>query len=474
LSLSSSDDSKNSKDTQKPKRHKTSSSTNSKKKNKEQSWIDLLSNVESKLATDAVTLPALERVTGDGAATATPLDTDKETKTKEQTMTEEDVWSVLLAEEKKHVKQMSNAERTLAMQRVWKDRKETSRSKQLRTVTADEMAYIGMIAQVQDKLARIDNPHKVQLAVDAKEGAVWPFVQWLCDVYADNTHHRLIVREELAPGDFHFRIGDVTVFAIERKALRDLSSAKKSERFGEQRARLLNANFPRNQIMYLFEYEPHLYSVASLPQVQYMLTWDEILNTESRMRHRDGMQAYVSPHVLATVLMLLKDLENLVRYASELIVPSNNAGASSSNNNGSSSNTNNEEQVHVRLYNPCRTCQADDAKAQANQAAAQYATKLRVSKKEKLTPEIFLQKCLMHVPRVTAEAAVKIVEDYGSMHFLLEAYEKYKGDPEHMLQGISYTPKGRTEDTLLGKVRSANIYRLLHGEPLLESCSKRK
>jgi hypothetical protein len=369
---------------------------------------------------------------------------------------EDDIWDILLKEDIKRVSEMNESDLFLDLKKKW----ETFIAPKQKSATADELAYIGMIVQVMLNLTRLENANKVQLAVDSAEGAVWPFLTFLADHPS-----KLVVREREPQGDFHLRIGEKdTVFVVERKALRDLSSGKKTERFAEQRARLLTSGFPRNQMLYIFEHEPHICTVANLQGQQWLLSWNEILNTESKMRHRDGMQALSTPHLLATLLLLLKDLEVLIHCSSDLLTFDLEA---SSNSNGD------EPQKRLRLYNPCPTCQPADSKMQANQSASQYSRTLRVKKVDKLTPEIFLQKSLMQVPRMSPEAAICIVEEFGSMSNLMKAFAESR-HPEQLLQHLSFETRKGKNKSAIGDKRSANTFRLLHGLPLLPSTTSKK
>lgn len=96
-------------------------------------------------------------------------------------------------------------------------------------------------------------------------------------------------------GDVHFEIGDATLFIFERKTIRDLCSAVQTNRHQEQRDRLLNSKFPTNQILYLFEWEPHLYTVADVAagKIEHLFDLQTIQTIMTNMVHKYSFQVFL-------------------------------------------------------------------------------------------------------------------------------------------------------------------------------------
>lgn len=352
---------------------------------------------------------------------------------------------------KQPVKPKTDEQRCLDLEKAWRKILSGQKTSKRTTPTLDEIAYIKQIVAMQNKLVSLlprAKEWKVRAEIDTREGRrIWPFVEFLESI-------ELVKPAGMPCGDVHFLVHDHIVFVMERKSLTDLTSSKQSGSYAEQRARLLSSGFPINQIAYVFESEPQLYSPATLQEQKkeakgkdqrQVMPWEQVWLTESRCRQRDGMAAYSSPHVLHTALMVLSDLAILIQEGAEALTIPNSGGK-------------------VRRSCPCPTCEQPEFELQQAMASSDYDAQLRVNgKKDLKTTERVQIKRFMCIPRITNPIARALAKEFPSDQALLRAFRD-ASNPEKLLCKVQYTDKG-TQKFLKPKA-AQNVYRVLHGKAL--------
>ena len=211
-----------------------------------------------------------------------------------------------------------------------------------------------------------------------------------------------ITIDTLDVGDIVFRNDSSIVLVIERKTVADLDASIIDGRHREQKARLFASE---SRFMYVIEGDIR-------KSINYEVASGSIINT----MFRDGLQVYKTMDINETALFVRRLYKKL--------------------------------QVDINIY-------WKEGISVPNKDV-DYSSKLKVKKKDNLTPNVWYINMLASIPRVSNKTANVIVQQYPTLQLLLEAYQITNNT--ELLCDIKYKNEGGKE-VKLGKVLAKNVYR---------------
>lgn len=239
---------------------------------------------------------------------------------------------------------------------------------------------------------------------------------------------KLIKTENLDIGDIVFKYQGNIILLIERKTIEDLGSSILDGRHKEQKFRIMNANIPLSNIMFLIEGK---LVDLDFGNIKKNTLQGSILNT----LFRDGIKVYRTLDVKETIYFIERFLEKFLKDGTKNIkqLLSNNV---------------------VLDENP----------------NINYIDVKKVKKKNNLTPEVFNKLVLLQIPGVSNNIVERIFEEYNSIKNILDSYyqidqldldekEKIK-QKENMLTNLQISISNNKKRKI-GKVISKRIYDFL-------------
>ena len=217
---------------------------------------------------------------------------------------------------------------------------------------------------------------------------------------------------------------------IERKTIYDLFSSIQDGRYKEQKYRLLK-NYDKSQIVYLIE------DVSTPSKIKYLrnftsVTQGSIVNTIFRDNIK-VVRSFNLEESVAYILNMLKKMKNNPEFfASELIETSETSESGESNDTSDTSD---------------------------------YVDNFKLKKSSEMTPINCALVQLSVIPGLSINMAKVIINRYGSLFKLMDAYQQISVDNlesrEQMLMNLELDIKNNKKRKL-GKVLSQRIYQYLH------------
>ena len=206
-----------------------------------------------------------------------------------------------------------------------------------------------------------------------------------------------------------------TILYVERKTVADLSASIKDGRSAEQKERL-KASTSRNRIIYLIEGNMEIQNITDrLEGLPAKSLYGNLINTQ--LKH--GIQVYKTSSLRESALYL------------------------------------------IRLYQKLST-ERDDFFTEKNSTDFDYAKTIKKEKKANMTPRILMHYTLCQIPSMSDMKAEPIVEKYGSISNLIEAFKTVPEEMrKKMLSDIRYKNKSG-KDTRIG-VSSVKVHDFLIG-----------
>jgi ERCC4-type nuclease len=172
----------------------------------------------------------------------------------------------------------------------------------------------------------------------------------------------------LEVGDIIFYINDEIKLIIERKTISDLYSSIKDGRYREQKARLLN-NYPKEKIMYLLEGDVSTNNRRINTEIVYGSITNTLLRDHIRILH--------SADIAETAKYISLIEKRLVKNPEFFMEPQNGG------------------------------------------VATDYATTIKLKKKDNMTPQMCQTLQLAQIPSLSIAKAHAIMEEYGSLYKLM-------------------------------------------------------
>lgn len=208
--------------------------------------------------------------------------------------------------------------------------------------------------------------------------------------------------KQLDIGDILIYVNDELFIVIERKTINDLISSIMDGRYREQKLRLkalMEKHNKRLKIIYLIEGKLIGKQKSSMPN-------STIWSTMCKLIMRDNFIVFRSKSI--------KESVNFIKTMSNKAVESYKANdyINSLNNKNINGDNDNENNTEDDVNN-------EDSK----NLFSQYASSIRIKKKENLTPGICFSRQLAQIPGVSARIALCIMNIYSSMPKLIIAYE---------------------------------------------------
>ena len=208
--------------------------------------------------------------------------------------------------------------------------------------------------------------------------------------------------KQLDIGDILIYVNDELFIVIERKTINDLISSIMDGRYREQKLRLkalMEKHNRRLKIIYLIEGKLIGKQKSSMPN-------STIWSTMCKLIMRDNFIVFRSKSI--------KESVNFIKTMSNKAVESYKANdyINSLNNKNINGDNDNENNTEDDVNN-------EDSK----NLFSQYASSIRIKKKENLTPGICFSRQLAQIPGVSARIALCIMNIYSSMPKLIIAYE---------------------------------------------------
>ena len=255
-----------------------------------------------------------------------------------------------------------------------------------------------MIKYLRDKIMS-------QLVIDNREKYIIKYINEYNDTIneADNkTKNKKIIKYEIKQldiGDILIYVNDVLFIVIERKTINDLISSIMDGRYREQKLRLkalMDKHNRQLKIIYLIEGKLIGKRKSSIPN-------STIWSTMCKLIMRDNFIVFRSKSI--------KESVNFIKTMSSKAVESYKANnyIKSLKNTNQNTNQNTEECVN----------NIEDSK----NLFSQYASSIRIKKKDNLTPGICFSRQLAQIPGVSTRIALCIMNVYQSMPKLIIAYE---------------------------------------------------
>lgn len=262
----------------------------------------------------------------------------------------------------------------------------------------------------------------MDLIVDSREGKL--------KEYFDSINEEItklginITYQNLNLGDIILKCNDIELI-IERKTIYDLFSSIQDGRYKEQKYRLLK-NYNLSQIVYLIE------DVANASKVKYLrnfssVTYGSIVNTI----FRDNIKVVRSFSLKESATYILNILKKM----------------------------NKNPEFFTSLKNQNQNSQ----ETQDTQVSHDYVDNYKLKKSSEMTPQNCSIIQLSVIPGMSVSMAKIILNQYGSLLKLVEAYQLIEDvdSKKNMLANIQFDIKNNKKRKL-GKVLSERVYKYLH------------
>lgn len=255
--------------------------------------------------------------------------------------------------------------------------------------------------------------------------------------------------KQLDIGDILIYVNDDLFIVIERKTINDLISSIMDGRYREQKLRLkslMDKHNRRLKIIYLIEGKLISKRKSSIPN-------STVWSTMCKLIMRDNFIVFRSKSI--------KESVNFIKTMSSKAVESYKANnyiksINNKNMNGDNDNENNTEDGVNNI---------EDSK----NLFSQYASSIRIKKKDNLTPGICFSRQLAQIPGVSARIALCIMNVYQSMSKLIIAYEEINKKTEETDEAIIIRMKKDmlkdiqlTKTRKLGRKLSETIYKFIY------------
>ena len=221
-----------------------------------------------------------------------------------------------------------------------------------------------------------------------------------------------VTTQNLDLGDFIFKFNDEIVCLIERKTISDLLASIKDGRYKEQKIRLQNCGIDTHKIIYLIE---------GVKLSLWDLSDKVVLSCITSTMIRDNFKVFRTTNINETIHFLDRIYNRLIENPKKLL-PSNE-----------------DKIVHVN-----------------------YANTLKLRKKENLTPQVCNIIQLAQIPSVSQNMACVILDKYGSIFKLCQAYNDIEDikEREKMVADIKYNV-ANGKQRKVGLVASSRLYQYL-------------
>lgn len=297
-----------------------------------------------------------------------------------------------------------------------------------------------MIKYLRDKIMS-------QLVIDNREKYIIKYINEYNDTIneADNkSKNKKIIKYEIKQldiGDILIYVNDELFIVIERKTINDLISSIMDGRYREQKLRLkalMEKHNMRLKIIYLIEGKLIGKRKSSIPN-------STVWSTMCKLIMRDNFIVFRSKSI--------KESVNFIKTMS-------NKAVESYKTNEYITSLKNETNIEGGVNN-----NIEDSK----NLFSQYASSIRIKKKDNLTPGICFSRQLAQIPGVSARIALCIMNVYQSMPKLIIAYEEINKKTEEIDEVIIMRMKKDmlkdiqlTKSRKLGRKLSETIYKYIY------------
>jgi len=251
------------------------------------------------------------------------------------------------------------------------------------------------------------NKYELKLYIDNREKYIIEYINELnsVDNINDNNKNKKINYEvkQMDIGDIQIYVNNKLFIVIERKTIKDLVSSIKDGRYREQKLRLkslVSKEQNKNvKIIYLIEGKMLGKKKCSIPN-------STIWSTMCKLMMRDNFIVFRTKSI--------KESVNFIKTMSDKAVECVKANEKI--------NFNDMDNDNISIDSSGGSYNSN------NKLFTQYASSIRIKKKENLTPGICYSRQLAQIPGVSARIASFIMNDYPTLPSLIRAYEKIVGD----------------------------------------------
>ena len=226
-------------------------------------------------------------------------------------------------------------------------------------------------------------------------------------------------------GDIQIYVNNKLFIVIERKTIKDLVASIKDGRYREQKIRLKalvdKEENKYTKIIYLIEGKLLGKQKSSIPN-------STIWSTMCKLMMRDNFIVFRTKS--------LKESVNFIKTMAEKAIESAKANEKINFDNTDSSNTDSNNSINSSDNIEGNGGDGGEIHGDNNinnKLFTQYASSIRIKKKENLTPGICYSRQLAQIPGVSARIATCIMNEYPTLPSLIRAYEKIKGDENDAL-----------------------------------------
>lgn len=255
--------------------------------------------------------------------------------------------------------------------------------------------------------------YTINLVIDNREKHI---IDYINELNQDNDRKKIEYEvKQMDIGDIQIYINNKLFIVIERKTIKDLVASIKDGRYREQKLRLKSLISREEnkyvKIIYLIEGKLLGKQKSSIPN-------STIWSTMCKLMMRDNFIVFRTKS--------LKESVNFIKTMTEKAIESAKANEKINFDNSDSSNTDSSDNIEggdiIKRDNDSKI-DGDN-----NKLFTQYASSIRIKKKENLTPGICYSRQLAQIPGVSARIASCIMNEYPTLPSLILAYEKIVGD----------------------------------------------
>ena len=237
-----------------------------------------------------------------------------------------------------------------------------------------------------------------------------------------------ITSENLDIGDIVFKYNNNILLLIERKTMEDLGSSIRDGRHKEQKFRIMNANIPLVNTLFIIEGSLQDLSFGNIKKNTLQ---GSILNT----MYRDGIKVYRTLDIKETCYFIQRFLEKFIKDGTK----------------------------NISLLLPNQQLLQENPNIN-------YIDVKKVKKKNNLTPEVFNQLVLLQIPGVSNNIVERIFQDYTSIKHILDSYYQIdkldidtdkKTKQKKLMLSLLEMDISNQKKRKIGKVISTRIYDFL-------------
>ena len=267
--------------------------------------------------------------------------------------------------------------------------------------------------------------YTINLVIDNREKHI---IDYINELNQNNDRKKIEYEvKQMDIGDIQIYINNKLFIVIERKTIKDLVASIKDGRYREQKLRLKSLISREEnkyvKIIYLIEGKLLGKQKSSIPN-------STIWSTMCKLMMRDNFIVFRTKS--------LKESVNFIKTMAEKAIESAKANEKINFDNSDSNNSSDNIKGGNNIEGGDNIEGGNDGKMDGdnninNKLFTQYASSIRIKKKENLTPGICYSRQLAQIPGVSARIATCIMNEYPTLPSLILAYEKIVGDENDAL-----------------------------------------